>query len=83
MKQILYLIMIGFLIVAGCTSCVKNECKATIKPISMNEYSLTVINDDGTRYSAKDIYVFNQLKVGDTKLVTYIDGNPKMIVTVY
>jgi hypothetical protein len=83
MKYLVCLVMIGLILVAGCTSCVKNECRKSITPASMNQYSLTIVDVDGVRYEAKDIYVFNQLTIGKANIVTYIEGNPKLLVTVY
>jgi hypothetical protein len=83
MKYLICLVLICLVLTTGCTSCVKNECKKVITPASMNEYSLVVVDTDGVRYDAKDIYVFNQLEMGKSKMVTYIDGNPKLLVTVY
>jgi len=83
MKYLICLVLIGLVIATGCTSCVKNECKKVITPATMSEYSLIVVDTDGVRYDVKDIYVFNQLEVGKSKMVTYIDGNPKLLVTVY
>jgi hypothetical protein len=83
MKTIICLILIGCILITGCTSCIKNECKRSITPASMNSNGLLIIDNDGTRYQAKDIYVFNQLEVGKTNIITYIDGNPKLLVTVY
>lgn len=77
------MIVIGFILFAGCTGCVKNECKKMIKPTIMNKYTLTVIDDQGVAYTAKDEYVFNALALNESKMVTYIDGTTKLIVTVY
>lgn len=82
-KYLLYIAIIGFILIAGCTGCVKNECKKMITPSETNKYTLTVIDSEGTSYKVKDIYVFNQLTIGKSNMVTYIDGNPKLLVTVY
>jgi hypothetical protein len=82
-KYLLCLIIIGFIIISGCTGCVKNECKKVITPIVINEYSLTIVDSEGVRYEARDKYVIGQLKINQSNVVTYIDGSPKLIVTVY
>ena len=80
---IVCLVLIGLILTTGCTSCVKNECKKVITPIAISDYSLTVIDSEGVRYEARDKYVIGQLKINQSNVVTYIDGNPKLIVTVY
>ena len=83
MKYLICLVLIGLVIATGCTTCVKNECRKSITPVSLNEYSLTMVDTDGVRYDVKDIYVFKQLVVGQSNIMTYIDGSPKLLVTVY
>ena len=81
-----YLICVGLIaliLIAGCTSCIKNECKRTITPSNIDNHTFKVTDGDGTVYQAKDIYTINQLGIGKINLVTYIDGNPKLLVTVY
>jgi hypothetical protein len=80
---IVCLVIIGFVLIAGCTSCVKNECKKMITPVSVNVNGLIIVDNDGTQYQAKDIYIFNQLTVGKSNVISYIDGNPKLLVSVY
>ena len=83
MKYLICMIMIGLVLVTGCTGCVKNECKKFITPIDTNKYSLSITDTDGTVYEAKDMYIFNQLTIGKQSMITYIDGSPKLLVTVY
>lgn len=83
MKYLICLVLIGLVIATGCTSCVKNECRKSITPASLNEYSLTMVDTDGVKYEVKDIYVFRQLVIGQSNIMTYIDGSPKLLVTVY
>ena len=83
MKYITCLALIGLILVAGCTGCIKNECKKSITPVETNKYTLSIIDTDGNVYEAKDIYVFNQMTIGKSNLVTYIEGHPKLLVTVY
>ena len=81
-----YLICVGLIaliLIAGCTSCVKNECKRVITPAAIDNHTFKVTDTDGTVYMAKDVYTINQLGIGRSNLVTYIDGNTKLLVTVY
>jgi len=83
MKYLICIAMIGLVLVAGCTGCVKNECKKFITPIDTNKYFLSITDTDGTVYEAKDMYIFNQLTIGKQSMISYIDGSPKLLVTVY
>jgi hypothetical protein len=82
-KYLICVALIALILIAGCTSCVKNECKRVITPANIDNHTFKITDTDGTVYWAKDIYTINQLGIGRSNLVTYIDGNPKLLVTVY
>jgi hypothetical protein len=79
-KLLMCVIVVGFVVIAGCTNCSGNECKKLITPISNN--NLQVIDDNGGVYYLKDIYVSNKVKVNSSCLVTYIDDDPKLVFDV-